>query len=61
VHHRKPGLHDPRRLVAVCAACHARLHRSRALRRWVPEPLAALWAEQHLGVPLQLQLALEAV
>jgi hypothetical protein len=27
VHHRQPGCHDLKRLITVCAACHARLHR----------------------------------
>jgi 5-methylcytosine-specific restriction endonuclease McrA len=35
VHHRKPGVHERALLVTVCAACHARLHRLHALRRWV--------------------------
>ena len=49
VHHRKPGVND-RQL------CHARLHRLGALRIWIPEPLVALWEEQHPGVAVQLQL-----
>ena len=46
---------------AACAACHARMHRLSAMRRWIPEALAPLWAEQHPGAPLQLQLPLEAL
>jgi hypothetical protein len=61
VHHRQPGCHDLDRLISVCAACQARLHRLSAVRRWIPEALAALWAEQHPGRPLQLQLPLEAL
>jgi hypothetical protein len=57
VHHRRPGVHDPDWLVALCAACHARLHRLLALRSWLPEELIPLWAEQHPGAPLQLQFA----
>jgi 5-methylcytosine-specific restriction endonuclease McrA len=56
VHHRKPGVHERALLVTLCAACHARLHRLGALRIWIPEPLVVLWAEQHPGVPLQLQM-----
>jgi hypothetical protein len=47
-------------LVTVCAACHASLHRSMALRRWLPEFLVILWREFHSGVPLQLQLDLSS-
>jgi hypothetical protein len=61
VHHRQPGRHDLDRLITVCAACHARVHRLSAVRRWIPEALAPLWAEQHPGAPLQLQLPLEAL
>ena len=57
VHHRRPGDHQPERLITVCAACHARLHRLAAIRRWIPQALATLWAEQHPLVPMQLQLA----
>lgn len=56
VHHRKPGVHQRELLVTVCAACHARIHRLTAVRLWIPEPLVVLWAEQHPGVPVQLQL-----
>jgi hypothetical protein len=58
VHHRKPGCHDPHWLVAVCAACHARIHRLLALRAWLPARLIELWAEQHPNTPVQLQLPL---
>ncbi len=40
----------------LCRACHARLHRLRAIDRWVPDLLEKLWAEQHPGSPRQLQL-----
>ncbi len=55
VHHRKPGINDHELLITVCAGCHAQLHRLGAVRVWIPEPLVALWAEQHPGVPVQLQ------
>jgi hypothetical protein len=60
VHHRRPGEHAPEWLITVCAACHARVHRLAAVRRWLPEALLPLWAEQHPQTPLQLQLPLEA-
>lgn len=55
VHHRRPGVNERELLVTLCAACHARLHRLRVLRVWIPAPLVPLWAEQHPGIPLQLQ------
>jgi hypothetical protein len=45
--------------VTLCAGCHARVHRSRILRRWLPEILVALWREWHPGSVEQLQLPLE--
>ena len=60
VHHRKPRLNDRAWLITVCAGCHARLHRLAALRVWIPELLVALWIEQHLDTPVQLQLPVAA-
>jgi 5-methylcytosine-specific restriction endonuclease McrA len=56
VHHRRPGLHALPWLVTLCPACHAVVHRLRARRRFLPDPLLRLWREQHPAVPLQLQL-----
>jgi len=58
VHHRRPGTNEPELLVTLCAACHARLHRLATIRVWIPEPLVPLWAEQHPGIPIQVQLAI---
>ena len=55
VHHRRPS-NRPSALITLCRGCHARLHRLRAIDRWVPDLLVQLWAEQHPGSPLQLQL-----
>ena len=55
VHHRVPGLNRIDLLITLCAACHARVHRLRSIRRWLPEFLVLLWAEQHPGTPRQLQ------
>ena len=55
VHHRRPSNRSSA-LITLCRACHARLHRLRAIDRWVPDLLEKLWAEQHPGAPLQLQL-----
>jgi hypothetical protein len=45
--------------VTLCAGCHARVHRTRFLRRWLPELLVLLWREWHPGSVEQLQLPLE--
>jgi hypothetical protein len=57
VHHRRRGDHT--QLVTLCAGCHARVHRTRVLRRWVPEILVALWREWHPDAVEQLQLPVE--
>ena len=57
VHHRTPSNRSSA-LITLCRACHARLHRLRAIDRWVPDLLETLWAEQHPGQPRQLQLPL---
>ena len=54
VHHRHPR-HSYDSLITLCAACHARLHRLKGMSRWIPPALVELWAEQHPGVPAQLQ------
>jgi hypothetical protein len=59
VHHRDPGVNDPERMLTVCAACHAQIHRTAAIKTYRPEELVSLWAEQHPGVPVQLQLPIE--
>ena len=56
VHHRRPGNHHPDLLVTVCRACHARIHRLAALRRYLPPALLPFWAELHPPTPVQLQL-----
>ena len=57
VHHRRPGDHT--QLVTLCAGCHARVHRTRILSRWLPEILLALWREWHPDAVEQLQLPFE--
>jgi predicted HNH restriction endonuclease len=44
------------RLITLCAACHARVHRSYVLRNWVADLVVELWREQHPASPIQLQL-----
>jgi len=55
VHHRTRGVHEAAQLIALCASCHARVHRLGALRHWLPEFAVELWVEQHPGTPVQLQ------
>ena len=57
VHHRQPGDHT--QLVTLCAGCHARVHRTRILGRWLPEILVVLWREWHPDAVEQLQLPVE--
>lgn len=59
VHHRKPGIDEEAWLITLCPACHARVHRSRCLRAYVPPLLVILWREQHPNEPLQLQFGFE--
>ena len=60
VHHRQPGSNTPSLLLCLCAACHATVHRLLSLWKWIPTALVELWAEQHPGVPIQLQIELSA-
>ena len=57
VHHRHSGDHT--QLVTLCAGCHACVHRSRILRRWLPEILVDLWREWHPDAVEQLRLPVE--
>ena len=44
VHHRT-GDNAEHVLITLCVRCHVQLHRTRAVRRWLPEPLLELWRE----------------
>jgi hypothetical protein len=57
VHHRHPGDHT--QLVTLCAGCHARVHRTQVLARWLPEILVALWREWHPDAVEQLRLPVD--
>ena len=57
VHHRHPGDHT--QLVTLCAGCHARVHRTGVLRRWLPKILIDLWREWHRDAVEQLRLPVE--
>ena len=60
VHHREARNHTPSLLLALCAACHAQVHRLLSIWKWIPALVAELWAEQHPGVPVQIQMELSA-
>ena len=47
VHHRMPGNSDPKLMITLCLACHAKVTRTLHLRREWPVPLRTLWREQH--------------
>ena len=69
VHHRRPGVSKIAFLIALCPACHARLHRTRVLKHsLIRTPLQAmvpfevlLWREIHPDAPEQLALTFEAL
>lgn len=47
VHHRKPGNNDPKLMISLCLACHAKVTRTQFLCREWPQLLQTLWREQH--------------
>jgi hypothetical protein len=47
VHHRMPGISDPKLMIALCLTCHAKMTRTQYLRREWPLLLRVLWREQH--------------
>lgn len=66
VHHRRPGHSTIAFLIALCPACHARLHRTRvwawraaAFRNGSFAYATMLWRELHPGAPEQLALAFD--
>ena len=49
VHHRVSGVSKLRLMIALCAGCHAKVHRTRAMFATVAASplLLILWREQH--------------
>ena len=47
VHHRRPGISDPKWMITLCLGCHSKVSRTRFLRRSWPKLLIVLWREQH--------------
>ena len=59
VHHRRPGRSRLPWLVALCRACHARVHRLRVVRAVYPAAFLQLWREQHPDAHEQLAFSFE--
>lgn len=47
VHHRVPGNSDPKRMLTLCLACHAKVSRTQFVQGDWPRFLRKLWREQH--------------
>ena len=47
VHHCVPGWSELKLMIALCPACHARVHRTKAVLAAMPPLLLVLWREQH--------------
>jgi hypothetical protein len=47
VHHREPGKSVLHLMIALCAGCHAKVHRTKVVLTEFPPLLLILWREQH--------------
>jgi hypothetical protein len=47
VHHRVPGKSVRNLMLSLCPACHAKIHRTKAVLSAMPPLLLKLWREQH--------------
>jgi hypothetical protein len=47
VHHREPGNSLLHLMIALCAGCHAKVHRTKVVLTALPPLLLELWREQH--------------
>jgi hypothetical protein len=47
VHHRVPGRSLLNLMISLCPGCHARVHRTQTVLRYMPPLLLELWREQH--------------
>jgi 5-methylcytosine-specific restriction endonuclease McrA len=56
VHHRVPGRSVLKLMLALCPACHAKVHRTKAVLSAMPPLLLKLWREQHPKGHEQVQL-----
>lgn len=50
VHHRVTGRSVLSLMLSLCPACHAKIHRTKAVLSAMPPLLLKLWREQHPGV-----------
>jgi len=56
VHHRVPGKSVLNLMLSLCPACHAKVHRTKAVLSAMPPLLLKLWREQHPEGYEQVQL-----
>lgn len=56
VHHRVPGRSLLHLMIALCPACHAKVHRTRVVLSRMPPLLLTLWREQHPNGHEQTQM-----
>jgi len=47
VHHRQPGKSVLHSMISLCPACHAKVHRTKAVLSRMPPLLLELWRELH--------------
>lgn len=47
VHHRRPGVNNPKWMITLCLSCHAKVTRTQYLQADWPPFLILLWREQH--------------
>jgi 5-methylcytosine-specific restriction endonuclease McrA len=47
VHHRRPGKSVLHLMISLCPACHAKVHRTKAVLSRMPPLLLKLWHELH--------------
>lgn len=47
VHHRVPGRSTLALMISLCPACHAKVHKTKAILSPMPPLLVRLWREQH--------------
>jgi len=55
-HHRVPGKSILSLMLSLCPACHAKVHRTKAVLSAMPSILLELWREQHPHGHEQVQL-----
>lgn len=56
VHHRRPSVSILNLMISLCPGCHAKVSRTRVMRRDVQPLLLELWLEQHPNGHIQTML-----